>query len=366
MVAWVPPAVGAALAWYSGEAHIAVVFALVLAPLAVLAVFELVARQFSPPARLAGLMRWIALPLAALTLLAPVAHYGWRQYLFYQPYNPLVPRETLFGRMHGVLYMPVDAARFIRDNDITGRCLNDWRWEGYLRWMCPKVQVFLGGRAHQVYREETDTLVTMILEGTAGARLLADQDVHLIVVPPQEKYGRLLTVLLANNWGQLYYDEYNMVIVDANRGDGMDLLRRCAEGKLTFPNERIAALSRAVCMGNPVLKYPSAEILTAFLEANRLSPNPVSYKAVMQFRPEGLEGLRWAKAYLLQEDARLRAVNIQDANGLETLLCRMSIAEGMARLAREEMDYTGVKRWQGETQALSARIKALQEKWNIH
>ena len=146
---------------------------------------------------------WV-LPAVAVALLAPVGYYAWRQYLFYQPDNPTMPSQTIFDRMNGVLYMPTGAAQFIADNDISGRILNEWRWEGYLRWTCPKVKVFLGGRAHQVYREETDALVTSILwYPSTSAQLLAGQDVHLVALPAEEKYGPFLSALIAKQWAQL-------------------------------------------------------------------------------------------------------------------------------------------------------------------
>jgi len=332
-------------------------------PLAVILLGPLVAMQLDWLGR--ATRPWV-LPAAAVALLIPVGHYAWRQYLLYRPDNPLFPRETVFDRMAGVLYMPTGAAQFIRDNDISGRVLNEWRWEGYLRWICPKVKVFLGGRAHQVYREETDTLVTTILAYPNNAhQVLAGQDVHLVVVPAEDKYSPLIRALLDRQWAQLYFDGRDTIVADAQWPQTLDLLHRCIEGKLLFPNEIAAALSRAACMTAPALKCPPEAMLQAFIQTNRVMPIPVNYRAIWQFHPRSGDR-QWVKSYFEQEAVRLWAMEADKADGMRVLYCRKGVADYLAQISQDTMDVSGMMRWQREGQAVQAQMAAMQKKWSLH
>ena len=185
----------------------------------------------------------------------------------YNPNNPRRPVETVFDRMHGACIQPVGPAEFLADNDITGRCFNEWRWEGYLRWKCPGIQIFMGGRAHQVYTGATDLRAKRILAdprlfsdaryGINPSQDLADLDVHLVVVPGDSKHSPLLWHLVerpGSTWAYIYFDAEDVVVPGGDAPEVVaadtawpptaELVRRAIAGELKYPDEAKATLSR--------------------------------------------------------------------------------------------------------------------------
>ena len=90
--------------------------------------------------------------------------------------------------MHLTYQYPEDLMNFIVDNDIGGNMLCNWIWEGYFHWNCPKLKLYIGGRAQQVYDEKTFAKYLVMMEGKNSAQYLRSNDVHLVVIPniPEE------------------------------------------------------------------------------------------------------------------------------------------------------------------------------------
>lgn len=294
----------------------------------------------------------------------------------YDPHNPLRPAETLFERMHGTLAQPVSAAEFLAANGITGRCFNEWRWEGYLRWRCPGIQVFMGGRAHQVYDGATDNLARWILADPRKypeprykvnpTRDLADLDVHLVVVPGDEKHTALMWQLLERpgaTWAYIYFDTKDVVAADTASPQTAGLVRRAIAGDLKYPDEAAATLSRAMAMTARSLRIPPGEAIEAFLAAAQVRPTTIAYDAIRQLSQSLPDPVAWQKAYFEHEYARLEAMDDQQAEGHRTLLMRGQLADYLARLYGEEGNAEQGARWTRIRDEAFAKRTAMLKAW---
>jgi tetratricopeptide (TPR) repeat protein len=121
-----------------------------------------------------------ATAVAAAAVCVPVAAKMRTTMRYYDPDNPGVPAGTVAQKMcmYHNAFAPY-AAEFLKLNDIGGRYINEWRWEGFLRWNCPKLKAFMGGRAQQAYDESTFRLRQVVLVGR-----LVDRDPREIVAGP--------------------------------------------------------------------------------------------------------------------------------------------------------------------------------------
>jgi hypothetical protein len=303
----------------------------------------------------------VALGAMAVALAVPLGlHAEWLSRL-YNPNNPRRLPQTLFERMNGTDAQPVGGAEFLAENHITGRCFNEWRWEGYLRWKCPGIQIFMGGRAHQVYTGATDMLGWRIRAdvrtadpryGLDPARDLANLDCHLVAVPTDPPgsvtpmAGPLLWYLLERpeaTWAYLYVDPNGFFSRDVIAADGSspqtaELIRRAIAGDLKYPDEATARLSQAMAMTARWLRIPATETLEAFLAAVQAQPSTLAYDAIAQLARGLPDGGPWQRTYFQQEYARLAAMDYHRAGGCDILLMRAQLAEYLAGLYRREGD----------------------------
>ena len=181
----------------------------------------------------------------------------------------------------------------------------------------------------------------------------------------EEKYGPLLTALIAKQWAQIYFDGRDTVLVDTQWPAGMDLARRCAEGSLAYPNPIAAALSRAVCMTTPALKIPPQKVFDAFLAANAVAPFPSNYRAIWTFYPHSPDGMMRLRSYFRQEFDRLQAMDANVADGMQTLFCRKAVAEYLLQASRQLGDAPETARWQKEIQRIQQQMDSVQKKWSL-
>src|SRR6185369_3053648 len=103
-----------------------------------------------------GRYRDAVMMAVCVAALAPVSLLARPLVLRYRADNPLYPPETVFQRMVVTTpFFPTGATEFVKANEIVGRVLNSWAWEGYLRWHETRLLMFAGSRAQQVYDAET-------------------------------------------------------------------------------------------------------------------------------------------------------------------------------------------------------------------
>lgn len=278
------------------------------------------------------------------------------------------------------------AVEFLAANHITGRCFNDWQWEGYLHWKYPGLKLFIGGRAHQVYDEATDRQAMRILTDTRvysdprdelnPTKDLAAIDVHLVVVPADSNNMPLIWHLTERpdaTWAYIYFDADDVitlgadppVIVAADTAwpPTAELVRRAMAGDLVYPDEAIASMSRAMAMTSPALKIPDAQTLEAFLKAAEVQPTTFTYSAIGQLAKALSKPLEWKKAYFQAEYARLAARDYNQAGGERIPLMRALLADCLATVCRDEGDAEEASRWATAKEQAAAVYQFLENTW---
>ena len=278
---------------------------------------------------------WPTLTVAA-AVCVPVAIQARTTLLHYLPNNPRIPAGSVARRMC-TYYMsfPPGAAAFINLNGINGRVFNEWRWEGFLRWECPQLQMFMGGRAQQAYDEDTFRLRSDIYvlaqhgqeygrqaagmaEGQdkqrvfveslrrleAVNRALSNLGMHLIVVPWDRQNAALIDAAFRGPWAIIYADGRNLVLADTGWEQARTWADLAIQGRLNYPDAASAKLSRAFCLATYRL-VPS-------LPAGERQNNPAYDDAMaaakgaaqMQRWPEAMEAYKKAHAALGTKDAQ--------------------------------------------------------------
>ncbi len=209
---------------------------------------------------------------------------------YFAPDNPTTPDRSFYDRMVGQYKQPTKLPEFVRENDIAGRVLHEWRWEGYLRWRCPQLKLLLGGRAQQIYSEQDwhtgmslrygfDTRNTV--RGAADPfytrRELSLLDVHLMAVPEQgwkTIIHRLIQEYPRSGWTYLYRDGANapgvgsnILLVDTRDPQKRALVEQALRGELEYPSRAIEAFSQASTMMTPV----GFDIARRLADANQIA-----------------------------------------------------------------------------------------------
>jgi hypothetical protein len=315
---------------------------------------------------------WPTLALA-LVVSVPVAFLGRRQvFLYYWPGNPTVPEGSFAQKM--VLYHDAfapDAVEFINANQISGRAFNEWRWEGYLRWMCPQIKTFMGGRAQQVHDEATYNLRRRIIEkaqdarfqmnsarrlpGDAGSaqlrkdlekrsqekegevqRIFEQQGMHLAVMPADDDLvsalvGQGWVIVLAARHERVGPEAMDLVMTDMRSPQGRMLCERLRYGgrkdpwytdanvtslpPLTYPTEAIAKYSRLVFMdtltpgGHPGVPVVTLnELATAAIELVQAKPMVGGYNVLARVAKAEDPNNPAMRNLLMSEDRRLSAM----------------------------------------------------------
>lgn len=290
----------------------------------------------------------------AAALLVPAAGLARIEAVHYSPDNPLVPSESFPERMvNRALSFPVGIDAFLNRNQIADRVLNEWRWEGYLRWHCPQMKLWVGGRAQQVY--DAQTFIDWMKLHTSlpqdgplpeaskpWADYIRGHDVPLVTGPFLSGRTRPLMLTLTEaadaHWAFIYFDGRNAMVADVTHPGTRGLVEALIAGRLEYPDARTAALSRARCLLSPaVLRDPELKAdpklaMTLLREAIADWPHPMAYQALWQHRRFHPGGTRQMVAWLESEYARLEAMDPFQARGMWIMWSRNLIAKLMANL----------------------------------
>lgn len=246
----------------------------------------------------------------------------------YRADHPLYPPHSLLQRMIFHSAFPVDGARFINDNDIGGAFYNDRRWEGFLRWHCPQVKLFLGGRSRQVYSRETAKRYARIRRGkdgyledlfNIGVRfvVLARKDVGLF----KKLYG-----LDDSPWAAIYFDSYCVILAHRDHKEGRRLIDDAIAGQLKYPGPEQAMISRAVCLFSKVAGASGNELIAAAAAANLASPTPEIYLLLLDAMNKNKITPTRLVSYLRSEQYRLEHMNYCQSEGAKFLESRERIS----------------------------------------
>jgi len=333
-------------------------------PLAIALLAPMIALRLEWMLRAIG-RAWVVAALAA-ALVVPSAFLYRTLWRHYSGHNPFLPAHSVLQRMISYNKFPPGPADFINSNDISGRVLNEWRWEGYLRWRCPQLKLFTGGRAQQVYRLETyDTFMHIIDQGDPSG--LTRSGISLAVIPYERKYSKLIgamTARPASRWAPIYADRRNMVLANADLPATRQLIDKAAAGQLAYPNAGIAALSRAMCLSAKCVRAPKNSRDSALMEAGRLMPTTWVYLTLAG--PEPLTGKEARKRvdYLQKEFDRLGALPTDRPEGAQILACRLALAESLARKFQQAGDRRQALRWSQAASDVERSLLELKKQWD--
>ena len=168
---------------------------------------------------------------------------------YYQARGPDLTKSTIFEKMHRTNFVfPAQCAAFIDANSITGNMLNFWDWEGFLRWKCPGVKVFVGGRAQQIYTAQACSTYLDLMYGRCDIGKLGENGIHLILLPQIGKESKRIVEKAVNegDWIVVYQDAVSLLLVDYAWAPARQLVKRAGEEKLVYPNGFAQAKSLGV------------------------------------------------------------------------------------------------------------------------
>lgn len=321
--------------------------------------------------------RWVRPALlASAVVLIPAHHLYSRDAKWYYADNPYFPPHvrSLADRMvHNQAYPP-GGADFLNANHVSGRAMEEWRWEGYLHWRCPQLKLHVGGRAQQAYDEPTYNLRMRIWAGDEPVKNLKMLQVQYIVASLDGSDASILNPLLRprSPWVIVYYDRDNMILADGSYSDTRQLIDKITSGQAWYPNDLIpgvGATSRALCMSAFPERFPAGERLDALEEAERQMPSPVPNPLVLnailgmyQAREVSRERLH---AFFAQEYSRLENLHVNPHEDMIMLRTRFVLAGVLIDLASEKNSPFAAERdlWIRRINEVQGRMKETDLRW---
>lgn len=272
---------------------------------------------------------WPVIAIAVISVAAGVSLLP-RVLMQYDADNPGHRHPTMLGRMVKFDFFPWQLSRFVNANDLRGRVFNHWHWEGFLRWRCgDRLQMFMGGRAQTAYDVKTySQFLAMYRLANSGdpqqtSAELSQQLIRLgarFVIIPSEAgvFVPKLAFFSASRWVPIYCDGDAWMFVALN-DETRDLVTRAATGQLEYPDERIASLSRAMCLGATLVNSRPDAYLNAVREAGRALPTAQLYQvASLVAQREKISDEKMI-AFLEAEAERLAPAPLQIDRGIHAM-----------------------------------------------
>lgn len=293
----------------------------------------------------------------------------------YDARNPV--RNTGTGsfleKMHyaNIAHNP-ELVRFINANNVSGHVFNPWKWEGYLRWKAPRVQIFIGGRGHQIYTEDTFNQYMYIMgsavpayQGWAPQDILNATDAHyLITGNSYDFYDTIITALSGGNWVIIYADTRSLLFANTRWPAAAEAAKQLSAGGLHFETDAARAMSLAANVLSQPGLWQAQNIAALFSEAYKYNPGWLwSYKMLFTNSQGNAMLFKQVTGLLEQQLVRLEGMSLEGADAVTLLQCRMYIASSLAKLASQ------VNRWdiaeEKNKSYLQARqiLTALYSKW---
>ncbi|MGD1149277.1 MAG: hypothetical protein ABR961_15150 [Thermoanaerobaculaceae bacterium] len=301
-------------------------------PLAILLLTPLAASQAS--VLFGGARSGVVTAVAAAALAAALLPFASRVEATYSAGNPRYPDETFFQRMVGGDKMPSGAADFLEDNGAGGRVFNDWPWEGYLRWRCPQLRLFIGGRSNQIYTIDTLQAYRRFGSDPQPAATLARWDTHLAVVPLEHEWLQIVDRLAFRKgvpWAVVFYDGRSAVLADRSVSPTRELVDRVAAGGAVLRAKEVAPLCQALSRvsGGAAMDLTALTNLAAASRATPTAGGP--WFLLFAARANGLPSL-WVVHTLESEYEYLSAESGRSDGRLGRLQARLSIAQILVNL----------------------------------
>ncbi len=302
--------------------------------------------------------------LACVALFVPVLWYAKTLHRHYRADNPLYPRETFAQRM--ITYsnvFPVKAARVLNDNGFAGRVYNAWEWEGFLRWECPQLRLWIGGRSQQVYRPETYLEWQDAFAGDPRD-LLAAKDVPLLVMRPESPRRALGILRWAREagWAIVYYDERTTIVARADHPDTRALVAAARAGELRTPDAPSAEVGRIFALASQAGAGVAPPCTPAELRAALEWPLPTLYALAAESAKAsgGRLEAEWLE-FFVSENERLAEMSLKTADALQILRSREVVAGTFATHAGAMGNPGHAAHWQSIQAKLDAACRRTRE-----
>jgi hypothetical protein len=327
----------------------------------------------APASPAAVVMWWLPTLLAGAALFGVIARQAQINAYSYWPTSPRVRHASVLKNMIVYSMFPPAPRDFINDNHLSGRIFNEWRWEGYLHWYCPQLEMFVGGRAQQVYDVETYKLQRGMLGGEEPPTILEQLGVRWMVVPRNESYEALLPNCMYakdSKWAAIFCDGENIVLADSALPECLQAINGCLDGKLKYRSVAFGELSRAFCLLSQVVTERSASPATARLAAlAALKKSAKDYPIYLAYAAMGDIYRNTATdpaaeiAFLQAEYKRLSEMDWHRLGGDELLRCRQWVINTLVTLC-EENKREGQYNWAvAERARLGAEVEQMVRQW---
>lgn len=278
--------------------------------------------------------RWLLIVLeltVALVLVGPLRMYT----LAYHTDNPFAAKGSLFEKMHRTRdVFPVNLAKFFNDNRIAGNVFCKWPWEGYLRWYCPRVKVFVGGRAQQVYDEQVYGDYLRIISGENPAAIMDRYPVAMVAYPADTDEEKLVTrAVQSGAWVAVYADGKDYLLVKADTRLFQKLSKALLAGELVYGDPLTAAMSKVEYLASTKTGEldQAVEQLFSALVAQPTVSGYALLKRILFVEPELAQCM---EAALLRELARLES-GAALPDPVESLGCRLVLVKILSNWYRQ-------------------------------
>jgi len=314
-----------------------------------------------------GLLWHLPTVIIGLSVLAVIGIQAAANYNHYRTDSPLVRYRSVLKNMIVYQEFCPYAKDFIRDNDLSGRCFNEWRWEGYLQWYCPKLTMLIGGRAQQAYAIETYKLQRDLLGGLVPLSRLQDMGVRWIIVPWKgEAYNSLINRAMYGQgaaWVPVFYDGENIILANSRLPECQEVIRRCRAGQLRYPNKAYAHLSRGMCLSSAAINLP-VQAVADIKKAQQLEPISMSYVMLSDLYNRAALPSAGEINYLEGETRRLEKMDYHCLDGFEILRCRLYALSVLGQYYRRTGQLSQVSRVAAEVNAINELMGRVAEEWD--
>jgi len=311
-----------------------------------------------------GLMWHLPAVVIGLAVVFTISIQAVRNYNRYRTDSPIVRYKSVLKNMIAYQMFPPYAKDFIRDNDLSGRCFNEWRWEGYLRWYCPKLKMFVGGRAQQAYDIKTYQFQRKLLGGFFPPSELEKLKIRWIIVPWSGSYIPLMQRAAYNKgaaWVPVFCDGENLVLANSRLPVCQDTIRKCLAGQLAYPSKAIAHFSRAMCFSAASVNLP-AEAVEEIKKAQQFEPISMAYRTMDRMCGRA-GGIGRQVDYLEKENRRLASMDYNHFAGYDILRCRGYVLNMLARYYQATEQRAQQNRIGAEIHRLNGQINRVFDEW---
>jgi hypothetical protein len=312
--------------------------------IALLATAPVIARQIGWAIRLIRLS-WIPVAAMGCIIFAYAGIIMSDEIRNYDQDNPIMNTGSgsLFEKMH---YMSTNydpkLVKFINSNRISGNIFSPWEWEGYLRWNCPQLRVFMGGRAQQIYDVKTFAQLLYVsgvdipqYHGTPPEDMLNSINPHLFLSGCAIRDAdTILTALNCGNWAIIYSDDHYLLFADTKWPETAELVERLEHDRLAYEDPGIQAISKASLMLSQPKKWDIQKMIGLFENAFDLEPTwSWGYKMIVDTFSKDQDKASYFYKLLAGKLEYLSNINQSGADSEVTALCRIYISSGLYNIA---------------------------------